>query len=314
MDIIKELANSKKIAISGHISPDGDSIGSCIAMTLYLRKRFPDKDIRLFLEEIPDCFKLIEGSEIIDSTFEGMEPDTYILIDTEPERMGPGEKLFKKADLKINIDHHLSNAAGRGDINYIDVNASSAAELVYRLIDVSYLDKTIATWIYLGIVHDTGVFKFPATSPETMRIAARLMEENINCQYLVDTTFYEKTYAQNLACARIVLNSKIYLGGKVIVGSISRKEMTEHNIVKNDFEGVINQLRITTGTEVAIFMYPMNDSTIKVSLRSKEKVDVSKICGLFGGGGHIRAAGFYYKGSEEEITNSLLDLLSMEDL
>ena len=97
MDIIKELANSKKIAISGHISPDGDSIGSCIAMTLYLRKRFPDKDIRLFLEEIPDCFKLIEGSEIIDSTFEGMEPDTYILIDTEPERMGPGEKLFKKA-------------------------------------------------------------------------------------------------------------------------------------------------------------------------------------------------------------------------
>ena len=147
-----------------------------------------------------------------------------------------------------------------------------------------------------------------------MRIAARLMEENINCQYLVDTTFYEKTYAQNLACARIVLNSNVYLGGKVIVGSISRKEMTEHNIVKNDFEGVINQLRITTGTEVAIFMYPMNDSTIKVSLRSKEKVDVSRLCGLFGGGGHIRAAGFYYKGSEEEITNSLLDLLSMEDL
>ncbi|MBR5917945.1 MAG: bifunctional oligoribonuclease/PAP phosphatase NrnA, partial [Lachnospiraceae bacterium] len=68
MDIIKELANSKKIAVSGHISPDGDSIGSCIAMTLYLRKRFPDKDVRLFLEEIPDCFKGIEGAEIIDST------------------------------------------------------------------------------------------------------------------------------------------------------------------------------------------------------------------------------------------------------
>ena len=79
MDIIKELSNSKKIAISGHISPDGDSIGSCIAMTLYLRKILKDADIRLFLEEIPECFKGIDGYEIIDSTYEGMEPDAYIL-------------------------------------------------------------------------------------------------------------------------------------------------------------------------------------------------------------------------------------------
>ena len=157
MDIIKELSNSTKIAVSGHISPDGDSIGSCIAMTLFLRKAFEgtDKDIRLFLEEAPDCFKSIEGVEIIDSSFEGMEPDAYILIDTEPDRMGAGEKLFKKAALTINMDHHITNAEGSGDINVIDPKVSSAAELVFDLIDDKYLDKTIATWIYLGIVHDT---------------------------------------------------------------------------------------------------------------------------------------------------------------
>ena len=313
MDIIKELSNSKKIAVSGHISPDGDSIGSCIAMTLYLRKRLPDKEIKLFLEDIPDCFKEIEGAEIIDNTFLGMEPDAYVYIDCAAERMGAGEKLFKKAALKINIDHHISNAEGCGDINFIDPKASSAAELVYRLIDKDYLDKTIASWIYLGIVHDTGIFKFPSTSPETMRAVARLIEEKIECQYLIDKTYYEKTFSQNLACARIVLSSKLYLDGRVIIGSISRKEMDEFNIVKNDFDGVINQLRITTGTEVAIFMYPMNDVTMKVSLRSKKKVDVAKICESFGGGGHQRASGFYYKGTEEEIRNRLLELLAKED-
>ncbi len=313
MDIIKELSNSKKIAISGHISPDGDSIGSCIAMTLYLRKILKDADIRLFLEEIPECFKGIEGYEIIDSTYAGMEPDAYILLDAGPERMGSGEKLYRNAKLKINIDHHLSNEHGSGDINYIDINASSAAEMVYRLMDPSYLDKTIASWLYLAIAHDTGVFKYPATTPETMRIIARLMEEGINCQYLIDKTYYEKTYAQNLACARIVLSSKIYFDGKVIIGSISRQEMTEHNIVKSDFEGVINQLRITSGVEVAIFMYPMNDATIKVSLRSKEKINVAKISEHFGGGGHKRAAGFYHKDSEEDIRNKLLELLALEE-
>ena len=313
MDIIKELSNSKKIAVSGHISPDGDSIGSCIAMTLYLRKDFPEKEIKLFLEEIPDCFKGIEGSEIVDSTYEGMEPDAYILIDGASDRMGAGEKLFKKAALKINIDHHISNSEGCGDVNYIDPKASSAAEMVFRLMDESLLDKVIASWIYLGIVHDTGVFKYSATSPETMRVVARLMEEKIDCQFLVDRTYYEKTYSQNLACARIVLSSELYLDGKVIIGSISRKEMTDNNITKNDFEGVINQLRITTGTEVAIFMYPMNDATVKVSLRSKEKIDVARICQSFGGGGHMRAAGFYYKGTEEELKNALIELLSKEE-
>ena len=146
-----------------------------------------------------------------------------------------------------------------------------------------------------------------------MRIIARLMEEGINCQYLIDKTYYEKTYAQNLACARIVLSSKIYFDGKVIIGSISRQEMTEHNIVKSDFEGVINQLRITSGVEVAIFMYPMNDATIKVSLRSKEKINVAKISEHFGGGGHKRAAGFYHKDSEEDIRNKLLELLALEE-
>lgn len=308
IDIVKEVEEYKSIAISGHINPDGDSVGSCIAMTAYLRKRFPEKTIKLFLEEPEKCFEGIEGIEDIDSSFSGLEPEVYILIDATPDRIGGGERLFKNAIKTINIDHHISNAEGSGDVNYIDPCASSASELVYRLIDEKYLDKKIATWIYLGIVHDTGIFKYPSTSPDTMRIVARLMEEGLDTQFLIDRTFYEKTFRQNVACARIVQNSKLYFDGKAIFGSISFKEMEEYGIEKSDFDGVINQLRITSGVEVAVFMYPMNDVTMKVSLRSKEKIDVSKVSCLFGGGGHIRAAGFYHKGTAEEVTDKLLEI------
>lgn len=314
MNIAEEVKEYNSIAVSGHIKPDGDSIGSCIAMTLYLRKVYPDKDIRLFLEPVPPCFNGIEGVEIIDSTFAGLEPEAYILLDGTPDRMGAGEKLYNAAKKRINIDHHISNAEGKGDVNFIDPKASSAAELVYRVIDTDYLDKVIASWIYLGIVHDTGMFKFPSTSPDTMRAVVRLMEEKLDCQYLIDKTFYEKTFTQNIACAKIVEKSKLYLNGKVIIGTISMKEMNEQKITKNDFDGVINQLRITEGTEVAIFMYPINDVTMKVSLRSKKKVDVAEICQMYGGGGHIRAAGYYRKGTIEEITNELLEVLATKDM
>lgn len=313
-DIIKEVKDYDNIAVSGHIKPDGDCIGSCIAMTEYLKKTFPEKNIKLFLEEADECFMGIDGIEDIDSTFEGLEPDLYILIDATPDRMGAGEKYYKKAKKTINIDHHISNAEGSGDVNFIDPSASSAAELVFRVIGEEALDLKIATWIYLGIVHDTGIFKFPSTSPETMRIVARLMEEGLNTQHLIDQTYYEKTYTQNIACAKIVENSKLLFDGKVILGSISLREMKENGFTKNDFDGVINQLRITKGTEVAIFMYPMNDVTMKVSLRSKDYVDVSAISQRFGGGGHVRAAGFYHKGTAEEIENELTEILKESGL
>lgn len=307
-DIIEEVKDYDNIAVSGHIKPDGDCIGSCIAMTEFLKKSFPEKKIALFLEEADKCFFGIDGIEDIDSSFDGMEPDLYILIDATPDRMGAGEKYYKKAKKTINIDHHISNKDGSGDVNFIDPTASSAAELVFRIIGEESLDKKIATWIYLGIVHDTGVFKYPSTSPDTMRIVARLMEEGLNTQDIIDRTYYEKTYTQNIACAKIVENSKLLFDGKVIFGSISMKEMNENGFTKNDFDGVINQLRITKGTEVAVFMYPMNDVTMKVSLRSKEYVDVSAISQRFGGGGHVRAAGFYHKGTAEKITSELIEI------
>lgn len=309
IDIYKEVKDAGLIGISGHIKPDGDCIGSTIALCLYLRKRFPDKKIKLNLDPVAPCFASVPSIDIICSDYADEVYDVYFAVDTIPGRMGGGEKLYNKALKKINIDHHISNIDGSGDVNYIDPKASSASELIYRLIDKEYIDKDIAAALYIGIVHDTGVFQYASTSPDTLRAAADLVSTGFDFYRLIDETYYEKTYLQNLVCARIVSESKLYLDGKVIIGQINRETMNQMGAQSNDFDGVINQLRITQGVEVAVFMYPMNDVTLKVSLRSKLYVNVARIAESFGGGGHIRAAGFYFKDNPEGLTEKIVELI-----
>lgn len=312
IDIVAECRQAKTIGICGHIKPDGDCIGATLALSLYLKKRLPEAVVTVFSDEIAPCFACVKGIEEFNYSFD-MEPqDVFIVVDTVENRIGNGEKYFKKAKKTINIDHHVSNINGCGMVNYIVPTASSASELIYDLIDPAYLDCEIAEAIYLGIAHDTGVFKYSCTSPKTLRIVADLIEYGFDFPTLLDRTFYEKTYLQNLILGRILLESRMHLDGKVISGTMDLKTMSEMGITGKDFDGVINQLRITKGTDSAIFMYQINALTYKVSLRSKQIVDVAKISQHFGGGGHVRAAGFYYKGKPEDILAQILRLMEEE--
>ncbi|MBQ7766953.1 MAG: bifunctional oligoribonuclease/PAP phosphatase NrnA [Lachnospiraceae bacterium] len=309
MDIVAECSGAKTIGICGHIKPDGDCIGATLALSLYLKKRLPDAEITVFSDEISPCFECVKGIREFDFTFEKEQPEVFIVVDTLASRIGNAEKYFKNAKKTINIDHHISNAEGCAMVNYVVPTASSASELIYNLIDPAYLDKDMAEAIYMGIAHDTGIFKFASTSPKTMRIVADLMEYGFDFPALLDKTYYEKTYIQNLALGKILSDSKLHFDGKVISGSMDIKTMNEMGITGNPFEGVVSQLRITEGTECAIFMYQINAVTYKVSLRSKQIVDVSKVAEHFGGGGHVRAAGFYCKGEADNILNEILELM-----
>ncbi len=312
IDIVAECSGAKTIGICGHIKPDGDCIGATLALSLYLKKRLPESDITVFSDEIASCFDCVEGIKQFNYAFDKEQPEVFIVVDTTENRTGNGEKYFKNAKKTINIDHHVSNAEGCGMVNYIVPTASSASELIYDLIDPAYLDKEIAEAIYLGIAHDTGVFKYSCTAPKTLRIVADLIEYGFDFPTLLDKTFYEKTYLQNLILGRILLESQMHLDGKVISGFINMKTMVEMGVCGKDFDGVINQLRITEGTDSAIFMYQINAVTYKVSLRSKHIVDVSKIAEHFGGGGHVRAAGFYCKGEPEDILAEILKLMEAD--
>ena len=309
IDIVAECSGAKTIGICGHIKPDGDCIGATLALSLYLKKRLPEAEITVFSDEITPCFDCVEGIKQFNYDFDKEQPEVFIIVDTVDNRIGNGEKYFKNAKKTINIDHHISNAEGCGTVNYVVPTASSASELIYDLMDKSYMDKEIAEAIYLGIAHDTGIFKYSNTAPKTLRIVAELIEYGFDYPTLLDVTYYEKTYLQNLVLARILLESKLHLDGKVISGFINLKTMAEMGVTGKDFDGVINQLRITKGVDCAVFMYQINAVTYKVSLRSKKIADVAKVAEHFGGGGHVRAAGFYYKGEPEEILAEILKLV-----
>ncbi len=219
--------------------------------------------------------------------------------------MGEAEKYFDRAKKKINIDHHISNK-GCGDVNYIVPEASSTSELIYNgIADKTMLDEEIAKALYIGIIHDTGVFQYSNTSPATLTAAADLISYGFDFPRLIDETFYEKTYVQNQILGRALLESFLFMDGKCVVSMIDRKTMKFYRAEPQDLNGIVNQLRNTKGVECAIFMYQTNTLEYKVSLRSNGKVDVAKVACFFGGGGHVRAAGVTMQGTFYDIVNNL---------
>jgi phosphoesterase RecJ-like protein len=306
IDLLKECREAENIVISGHIRPDGDCVGSCMAMYLYIKKALPDKNVKVYLEEPSDIFACIKDFDKIDTTYivEG-ETDLFIALDCEKSRLGEAEIIFENAKKHINIDHHISNERGCGDVNYCVPGISSTAELVYELIDKEYMDEEIAKAIYIGITHDTGIFKYSNTSPKTLRIAADLIEYGFDFPAIIDETFYEKTYTQNQLLGRALLESIVFMDGKCIVSAIDKKTLDFYNATPKDLDGIINQLRIIKGIECAVFMYETGNLEYKVSLRSCSYVDVSKVAAYFGGGGHVRAAGCSMNGTFHDVINNI---------
>lgn len=307
IDIYEEVKDAATIGISGHVRPDGDCIGSCMGMYLYLKKRLPDAQIQIMLEKPADVFSCISHIEDVDDTFQPITAqfDAFIVLDCEKTRIDDAVKSFEHAKKTINIDHHISNASGCGDVNYIDPNASSASELVYDVLDSNYMDVEIAKALYLGMVHDTGVFQYSCTSPKTLRIAAELISYGFDFSELISRTFYEKTYVQNQILGRALLESILFMDGRCIVSMIDRKTMAFYGATSHDLDGIVSQLRDTKGVECAIFMHQIGTLEYKVSLRSAGIIDVARIAALFGGGGHVRAAGVKMQGTFHDIVNNL---------
>lgn len=312
-DVVNVLKDANSIGITGHIRPDGDCVGSTMAMYMYLTKSFPKKRIDIFLEPIPEAYSLIKRLDEVRTDFvtDVDKYDAFLVIDCDNSRIGQAQSFFENATLKINIDHHISNE-GCGDLNYIIPTASAASELVYYLIGEEGLDNDIALALYLGIIHDCGVFQYSNTTPKTLKVAAKLIEYDFDFSKIIEETFYQKTYMQNLLLGKAVNESKLILDGHVIYSIVSKAVMDEFHAKSSDMDGIVNQLRNTKGVDCAIFMYELNEGGYKISMRSNEKVNVSVIAKQFGGGGHVKAAGVTMDGTAEEIVSKLSDLISKQ--
>ena len=305
LNLLEECRGAKRIGISGHVRPDGDCVGSCLGLWQYLKKCLPCANVQVFLEKPADIFQEIKGFGEIRSDFPQEEPfDVFFVLDSDADRVGDAKKYLQTAEKTINIDHHVSNL-GSCQINYIMPQVGSTSELIYDLMDLDKLDRDLAMSIYIGMIHDTGVFQYSNTTPATMEKGANLIRYGFDFPRLILETFYQKTYVQAQIMGRVLMESIRFLNGACIVSSIDRKTMNFYNAEPKDFDGVVNQLRNIEGIECAIFMYETNVLEYKVSLRSSEKVNAAEVAAFFGGGGHARAAGCNMSGTFHDCVNNL---------
>ena len=307
------IGDAKTIGIAGHVRPDGDCMGSCMSLYNYLKKNRPDLDVRVFLEFVDKKFNIIENTDqIITTGYDGTKCDLFISLDTASlDRLGLNLPFYENAKRTACIDHHASND-GYADYNYILPKASSASEVLYDLLDEDLIDKSIAEPMYMGIAHDSGVFRFQSTTPKTMRIAANMIEKGVNVNMILEETFFRKTYNQMMVTAKIQSEAVLALDGKCIYGYCTSEMMEEYGVTTKDLDAVVASIRNVDVVEVAMFLYQLSEDSYKVSLRSKNYVDVSKIAVENGGGGHVRAAGAEIHGELNDIINKLLNRIKQD--
>lgn len=290
IDLIKTNNN---IFIVSHISPDGDNMGSSLALMWALEKK--NKNVTVLESDlIPDDFKFLPGSDSIKPYNENLgDIDLLIALDCgDEERLGLNKELLEKSNKVLNVDHHVSNT-NFGDINVVDPAASATGELVYELIkamDID-IDKNIAENLYTAISTDTGSFKYDSTTSKTHRIVAELLDTGID-KNKININIYENMSFSKMNLLREAFRTlETFKGKRIATMEVTQKMLSETETSIEDAEGIISFIRNLDSVEVAVLLKERKEKSIKVSLRTKKDVDASKICKIFGGGGHKRAAG-----------------------
>lgn len=303
------IKDAQTIVISGHIRPDGDCIGSTLGCRHYIAANYPQKQVSVYLQEFLEAFAILPQTEVISQEYPDLDDlDLFISLDAASvDRLGPAAKYLESAKHTLCIDHHVSNP-GFAQVNIIEPGASSASEVLCRLLDPDKITSQTAQCLYTGIVHDTGVFQYSATSPETMRIAAQLMEAGFDHNRLIDETFYLKTYEQNRILGKCLDQAQLFLDGRVIYMALKAQDLEEYHVQPKHLDGIAASMRQTRGVQVSVFLYPLKDGRYKISFRSSGP-DVSGAAVRFGGGGHARAAGCDIAGTEPQIRARILEAL-----
>ena len=306
-----QIMQSRTIAITGHTRPDGECVGACMGLYNYIVENYPEIRVDIFLEPIAGSYKLIKRTDEIRQPEGRPEAyDLFICLDnSQKDRMTKGmEVYFDAAAATINVDHHISNTRF-AQTNHVVAEASSASEVLYDLLDPEKITLSVAEALYMGIICDSGVFKYASTSEHTMQIAGRLMHLGVDSGRLIDEVFYERTYVQAQLLGQALLNSVRLFEGRCIYTVITREMFRKFQARPDDLEGIVEQLRLTKGVEAAILISETEEGTSKFSFRSKRYMDVNKVAALCGGGGHIRAAGCTVHGDWNESLKIFLEAI-----
>ena len=304
-EILKEIKKANDIIILTHNNPDGDAIGSSLAV--YIALKNAGKNVEVVIPKMPRIYNFLPCADEVKKEASKQIYDLAISLDCATIKLLNGwAKYFEDAKTRIVIDHHSTNDM-YGDLNYVELGSPACAQVLYVLFNYYNIEITpeIGTCLMTGIITDTGGFQYSAVSKETFEIAAELLGSGVNISKIYKKVFATHTKG-NFELRKIALQRMEFLeDGKVAFSYITKKDEEKVNAEDGDNEGLVNEGRNIEGVEVSIFLRE-TDKGCKVSMRSNEYVNVSDVCILLGGGGHIRAAGASMQCNIEQAKEKIL--------
>ena len=300
------IDQASDICVLGHIGPDGDCLGSTLAVRNYIaercRRQGAKKKVQVYLEAFSSKFDYLPGaSGICSDTKAKGRYDLAIICDcADAKRLGPFAHFMETAKHTFCLDHHVTND-GFANVCVIRPDASSTCEVLFDLLDHAFLTRETAECIYTGIIHDTGVFRYSSTSAHTMEIAGACMKFGFDFGAIIDDSFFSMSYPQKLALGRVLSEMRSYLDGRLVTSFIDRKTMNFYGVTGKEMDGIIDQMGTTRGALCALFQYETLGHQFKISMRSNsDALNVAAIAQKFGGGGHVKAAGCFMGMDPEE--------------
>jgi bifunctional oligoribonuclease and PAP phosphatase NrnA len=310
--MIEVLHNAKNVLLLPHVNMDGDALGSVLALFWTLEGM--DKNVKVLVEEPPPLhLRFLPGADQVIVYKEGYE-DAYsenelvVAVDTADfERLGKRGEIFRKAAVTMNIDHHPTNTK-YASYNLVVSDASATGEILYNYFkDLGQpLNKDISTCLYTAISSDTGGFRFSNTSSLTHQIAADLIQIGADCAEISKNLFEDVSMNRLNVLAEIIHLIELYHHGKIAMIPLEKEMIDRFQASEDEINGFSNLGRSIRGVEVSIFIREKQLGEFKISMRSRQSIDLTEVATSFGGGGHKRAAGFNYTGNMKEIKDLLI--------
>lgn len=307
-EIAQALHEADRIAVLSHVRPDGDAIGSQLALALSLLQL--GKSVVAWNEDgLLGSFRFLSKSDIIQKPpAERQDFDVVVALDTATrQRLGTTLEAIGSAKIWINIDHHASNP-GYGDLIYIDTAAAATGEIVYEFLKDANLPLTYeaADALYAAVSTDTGSFRYPNTTAHSFEMAADLIKGGVDAVAICRNLYESYPKRRMQLVARILPEATFDLEDKIASLALPQAIKQELSIQPDDVDGLIDYVRCIGSVIVAIFFEELSDGRVRISLRSKDaRIDVSQICTQFGGGGHPLAAGARIRGTLDEVRHKI---------
>ncbi len=309
-NILEEIKKADNIVLLTHENPDGDAVGSSLAMLMVLEKM--GKKVDLIIPELPRVYQFLPSAEKIKKEGKNEPYDLAIAVDTATIKMLNGwANYFETAKVKIVIDHHGTNTM-YGDYNYVNPDAPACAQILIQIIE-HYgieIDKETGTCILTGIITDTGGFQYQSTTPETFEFASDLLKRGVNVSDIYKKVMNTKSRANFELRKRAIDRMQFLEDGKIAITYITKKDEEETNAESGDYEGIVEEGRAIEGVEVSIFIRETSKG-YKASLRSNSYLNVSDVCLMFGGGGHFHAAGCTIAQSLEQVKEKIINQVKL---